>query len=307
MTTKKILLHVTHKGHKKKLREYLQDVILERRDLHNALSSKQIRKCIDKGAVFVNGVMECLGSRIVFEGDSLCFYLPDTSEPDSRMSIPILYEDEHFLALSKPPFLISSLDEFSKRSTHILPSYHLVHRLDKETSGVLLVAKNTDTLEKFKQLFQSHSVKKKYLALVQGGPKKSEGIIIKPLALKKRIGNSAIWHIQEGGLYAETVYKVIAKSASISLLEVMPKTGRTHQIRVHLASLGCPLVGDKVYGGSHCDHWTERHLLHAYSLRFPHPITGNLCTITAPLPNDCTKVLSRYFGPTSKDLICAFS
>lgn len=273
-----------------------------------SMSSKRVRQLIDKGAVRVNGKVECYGSRVLQPGDEVMLHLPNEREKSASHSLSILYEDDCFLAISKPPFLVSSLEELAKRNVRILSHYRLVHRLDKETSGVLLLAKSESFFEYCKKQFQAHEVQKKYLALVYNGPQNEEGCIMKPLALKQRIGNQVIWHIQERGLYAETSYKVLQRGAYTSLLEVMPKTGRTHQVRIHLASIGCPLVGDKVYGRPpKQDYPADRHLLHASLLLFRHPSTQKECLVTDPLPDDFKKALHDCIGGTSRDLPCAFS
>ena len=295
---------MAQKSHGVKLREFLFQELMKR----SPVSSKYIRRLIDKGAVWVNGKLECFGSRIVQQGDVISLQLPEEEGEASRTDLAILYEDDCFLAVLKPPFLVSALDEFVKRNVRILPHYRLVHRLDKETSGVLLIAKSDALFDYCKEQFQAHQVQKRYLALVYNAPKNEEGSIIKPLALKQRVGNQAIWHIHETGLYAETSYKVLRRGPHASLLEVWPKTGRTHQVRVHLASIGCPLVGDKIYGRVvKTEYSAERHLLHASRLMFRHPLTQKECAISAPLPEDFMKALHVFIGVSSGDLLCAFS
>lgn len=301
---KRITCRVAQTSHGVKLREFLFQEFVKRLPA----SSKYIRKLIDKGSVRINGKIECFGCRVLQQGDVVSFQLSNEAREPSDFALPIVYEDDCFLAVSKPPFLVSSLDEFVKRNDRILPKYRLVHRLDKETSGVLLLAKNDSLFEFCKKQFQAHEVQKRYLAVVSHAPKNEEGSIIKPLALKQRVGNKAVWHIHQTGLYAETSYKVLGRGAHASLLEVWPRTGRTHQVRIHLASIGCPLIGDKVYGRewkTECS--AERHLLHALRLTFLHPITQKECLVTAPLPDDFKKALHDCIGVTSGDLLCAFS
>lgn len=260
----------------------LREVLFQEFHTSYCMSSKYVRKRIEQGSVSINGQIECFGSRIVQKGDTIRLYM-QTEQPSTSPSI--LYEDEYFLALSKPPFIVSSLQQLIRICPHLSSHFHLVHRLDKETSGVLLIAKTKEVFELFLELFRKQAIKKTYIALVRGCPKDERGVIIKPLALKQRVGDQAVWHIQKNGLYAETEYKVLQTNKTHSLLEVVPKTGRTHQIRIHLASIGCPLVGDKVYGGP---GGACRHLLHAYRLCFSHPVTQRECVITATLPEEFT-------------------
>jgi RluA family pseudouridine synthase len=287
--------HVTSKSHGMKLREFLCKELF--RDCQ--LSSKQIRKLLDKGSVCVDSVIECFGSRVLQKGNYVSIVFSDGAEFVSEEPVLVLYEDSFFMAISKPPFVVSTLDELVKRNERILRHYHLVHRLDKETSGILLIAKNEKIFDLFKKMFQSHEVEKTYIAFVYGTLKNQEGNIVKPLALKQRIGNQVIWHVQEKGLYAETHYKVLARGVNVSLLEVLPKTGRTHQLRVHLASIGCPIIGDKVYGGIVKKQYAaKRHLLHASRLLFRHPVTQEECVVADALPADCLKARLDLFGDT---------
>ncbi len=140
----------------------------------------------------------------------------------------------------------------------------IVHRLDKDTSGVMLVARTQDSFEYFKSLFQKHEIKKKYLALVVGMPKQHHGVIDAPIGIRSGTLKRSI-HSNKMMKEAVTEYRVVKKIGENSLLEVVPKTGRTHQIRVHLASIGHPVIGDRLYGKSHA---ASRLALHALSLEF---------------------------------------
>lgn len=152
----------------------------------------------------------------------------------------------------------------------------IVHRLDKETSGVMLVARNARAFEYLKALFQKHEIKKTYRAVVFGVPKEKRGVIDAPIGIRngtmKRSVRSAKMAKQ-----AVTEYKVLktfvraggdGNDAKFSLLEVSPKTGRTHQIRVHLASIGHPIVGDRLYGPKKQPAWADRMMLHAFAIEF---------------------------------------
>lgn len=233
------------------------------------------------------------------------------------MSISIVYEDKNLLVLNKPAGLITHQKNIEDKQPSVVdwvvkhfPELKnigepfiasgkevsragIVHRLDKDTSGLLLVAKNTESFFYLKNLFQTRKIKKYYLALVNGEPKNSKGVISAPLGrigLKrttKIIGNKLLDKKE-----AVTEYKIIKKFNDYSLLEVTPRTGRTHQIRVHLNSIGHPVAGDPIYGfrKSSPPPNLKRLFLHAYKLDFTTP-DGKHLTIEADLPEDLQKVL----------------
>ncbi len=173
----------------------------------------------------------------------------------------------------------------------------IVHRLDKETSGILLVPKNQNYFEYLKKLFQNGEVKKTYIALVFGRITPEKGIINKPIGLKSgSVKRTVFTRGAKMVKSAVTEYKVKeylphrqAGLTKYSLLEVYPKTGRTHQIRVHLASLGHPVVGDKLYSKKKAE--LNRLFLHAYSLEFA-PESGKRIKLTADMPSDLTRYLT---------------
>lgn len=150
----------------------------------------------------------------------------------------------------------------------------IVHRLDKDTSGIMIVPRNKEYFEYFKNLFKTRQIEKKYLAVVFGEPKEKGGVIDKPIGIKSGSVKRSV-HSEKMLKNAVTEYKVkktfTFEGTKFSLLEVFPKTGRTHQIRVHLAFIGCPVVGDRVYGAKKQPTFGERLMLHAYSIEFPIP------------------------------------
>ncbi len=170
----------------------------------------------------------------------------------------------------------------------------IVHRLDKDTSGVMIVALNQKTFEDLKQLFKERKVLKKYLALVRGAPKKKSGVIDAPIGrliknpLKRGIGERT-----RGVRSAATRYRVLERLGDWTLVEAEPKTGRMHQIRVHFSFIGCPVTGDKTYGGKRAElPGLSRQFLHAYSLSFSYP-EGRRWHFEAALPEDLDAVLKR--------------
>lgn len=235
------------------------------------------------------------------------------------MNVNIVYEDENILVLNKPAGLITHPKNISDTQDSVtgwlsskypaiknigepfiasgqeVPRAGVVHRLDKDTSGLLVVAKNDESFFYFKKLFQDRKIKKYYLALVNGRPKEPKGVISFPLGrigLKrttKIIGNKLIDKKE-----ALTEYKTVKKFANHTLLEVAPQTGRTHQIRVHLNSIGTPVAGDVIYGFKRAKSpmGLRRLFLHAYKLEFTTP-DGKKMTLETDLPEDLSRLLEN--------------
>ncbi len=215
-------------------------------------------------------------------------------------ALKILYEDDALVAVSKPAGLVvhpgagtgnTLLDELAKRwpQTSSLDRGGLVHRLDKETSGIVLIAKTSESLAKLSSQFHDRTVWKEYEALVVGHLDSPEGVIDAPVtrhhADRKRMT------VRPDGRQAVTRYKLITEYPGASLLSVHPETGRTHQIRVHLSALGHPIIGDAIYGKT--DPMLSRHFLHAASLSFNHPETGERMTLKDKLPSELSQYLAK--------------
>jgi len=174
----------------------------------------------------------------------------------------------------------------------------IVHRLDKETSGILLVAKTREAFANLQAQFKERKVQKSYIALVHGRPKLGEGKVVAPVGRlpwrRDRFG------IVPGGRESTTAYKLMATykkgESEYSLVEAYPKTGRTHQIRVHFKYLGHPVVADEFYAGRKTARgdrlWCPRLFLHAAEIEFGHPVSGERVSFGSPLPGDLTKALS---------------
>ncbi len=232
------------------------------------------------------------------------------------MNPKIIYEDKNFLAIDKPAGLIvhhvkirAGKEEKESEPTltdWLLQKYPqvktvgddivlrpgIVHRLDKETSGVMLIPKNQEYFEYLKSLFKTSAIKKKYIALVFGIPKNDEGTIDAAIGIKNGTLKRSV-HSKKMAKPAVTDYKVIKKmhlpgadgnDAAFSLVEVSPRTGRTHQIRVHLASIGHSIVGDALYGPKKQPTWATRMMLHAKSLEFSSGSTSGFMKIETELP-----------------------
>ena len=239
-------------------------------------------------------------------------------EPDFNIPLNIVYEDEDVIVINKQAGISvhPSINELSGTIANALIAKYpeiknvgedpvrpgIVHRLDKDTSGLLVVARNQKSFEFLKKEWQEGRVVKKYFALVWGCPKPESGkieseLVRSPKEFRKRIvvkpGRNML-----AGKSAITNYRVIKKYAYFSLVEVIPKTGRMHQIRVHMASIGHPIVGDKVYGKKRqMPEGLTRQFLHAYYLSFSLPaqagLFGRKLAFEADLPDDLKKVLTN--------------
>src|SRR3989338_1308366 len=213
---------------------------------------------------------------------------------------PVIHEDNDVLVIDKPAGVPVEVDARSADDTildeikKIYPKAALVHRLDKDTSGLLLVAKNLPAHEYFSQLFKDRKITKTYITLVSGVVSKDEGVVSLAIArskkdLRKRVATP---RVVEGARAAETHYNVIKRYKEYTLLEVHPKTGRTHQIRSHLASIGYPVACDTLYGGKNyrCPKGLVRQFLHASGLEFV-ANDGKRVRLELELPSDLKKAL----------------
>jgi len=209
------------------------------------------------------------------------------------MNIPIVYENKDLLAVNKPAgILVHPIKNEKNTLIDQFPNTKLVHRLDRDTSGLLLLAKNKNTYNWLKNQFKNRKVIKKYLALVQGNPKQKAGIITKSISRSKKRGRIQTTAPIGKKRTAVTRYKVLKNYKKYSLLEVSPKTGRTHQIRVHLASIGHPVVGDEKYKFKRqtCPPELDRQFLHASYLKFKTP-KGKTIKLESKLPEKLAKIL----------------
>lgn len=225
------------------------------------------------------------------------------------MTIPVIYEDEHILAIDKPAGLavhkVSPTDPQETLADILVAerSYltgvgesplrpGIVHRLDKETSGIMLIAKDQPTFEHLKNLFQTRQIKKEYLALVYGHPRERRGTITAPLG---KLGTRQTTQLKGKKELVErdaiTDYEVVHEYHDYTLVQAMPHTGRTHQIRVHLKSIGCPIVGDSIYAkGKPLPPGLDRLFLHAQQIQFS-TSDGKALILGTDLPTDLQQVL----------------
>jgi 23S rRNA pseudouridine1911/1915/1917 synthase len=168
----------------------------------------------------------------------------------------------------------------------------IVHRLDKGTTGVILIAKDLKTQERLSELFKERAVQKTYRAIVEGIVRKNEGVIEESIG-RHPLQRKKMAVVKRGGRESETAYKILQRLDSFTYIEAYPRTGRTHQIRVHLAHIGHPVAGDDVYGKK-AKHIADRPLLHAYAISFPHPSKNLQIAIEAPVPEDMVNFVAEH-------------
>ena len=253
-----------------------------------APSVKAIKRAIDCKRCTVNRRIETFSSFVLSEGD-LVVLSADAFAEEEKKSIPILYEDEDLLVCNKPPGVISDASALRPFFPKWTNQWALVHRLDKETSGALLIAKKSVAKERLLKAFKERTVHKAYLALVDGIVKKESGKIDNHLGkIGSYQGQTIYGQVEPGkGQRAITSWKCMQRGKNVSLIWCEPLTGRTHQLRVHLSAMGHPILGDVQYGKRfRSSLHPPRNLLHAYQIRFPHPTTGKEIKVTAPIPAD---------------------
>jgi 23S rRNA pseudouridine1911/1915/1917 synthase len=268
-----------------------------------ALPRVEVARWIRDGKVAVNGDASPKPSLRLAKGDLVAVTLPPPP-PDAppllaeELPLAIVFEDEHLLALDKPPGLVvhptwghrqgTLLNALLWRAREWDPAVarpRMVHRLDKDTSGLLLVAKTRAAHAELARAFQRRQVSKEYLALVHGRPPADRGRIDLPISRMPEDPKRRTT-ADPAGRPAITDWTLLAESprAPISLVLCRPQTGRTHQIRVHLAAIGLPIVGDPLYGTG--EQLLPRQALHAARLALDHPVSGERLELEAPLPPD---------------------
>jgi 23S rRNA pseudouridine1911/1915/1917 synthase len=268
------------------------------------LSRTQAQKLIGDGCITVNGKMGKASLKLNI-GDNVNIVIPPAPpSPLSPEAIPlhILYEDDDLLVIDKTAGLtvhpapghpghtlvnaiLAHYPHLADISDSLRPG--IVHRLDKDTSGLMVVAKNSSAQQDLAGQFKAHLVSKSYLVLVKGQLTPERGAI--DAAIGRDPHNRKRMAVVTEGREARTEYQVINYIGKHTLLEVRPRTGRTHQIRVHLAAIGFPVVGDKIYGVK--SPFLARQFLHASRLGFTHPTTGQYVEFTSDLPADLAKAL----------------
>ena len=274
----------------------------------NEFSRSRIQALIRDGFVTVNGAAP-RARDIVRSGDRIVLVEPPVQAIDlvpEKIALSVLFEDDDLIVINKPAGISVHPGAGRKRGTLVnaLLSHcknlsgiggkerpGIVHRLDKETSGCLAVAKNDFAHLELSRQFAARTVDKIYLALVAGKVHGKAGTIVAPIA-RHRVHRKKMAIAREGGREARTDFKVVRCGGEASLLECRLHSGRTHQIRVHLQHLGHPILGDVVYGGRRARTF-PRQMLHAWKLGLDHPRTKKRMHFEAPLPEDFKRAMSE--------------
>ncbi len=272
------------------------------------LSRSFIQKLIADGQVTVNGEI-VRASRRLKPGDRIVLRIPPpapaTAQPE-HIPLSIIYEDADLVVIDKPAGLVvhpaaghqsgtlvnailAHCPELASAGVGQAGRPGIVHRLDRDTSGLLVVAKNDRAHRFLSDQFKAHTTEKTYLALVHGHLSPSRGLIDAPIGRDPR--HRQRMAVVALGRPAQTAYRVVRYVGGYTLLEAMPQTGRTHQIRVHLASIGHPVAGDPAYGPREGLPGLRRQFLHAARLRIRLPSTGEYAEFTSPLPEDLAVAL----------------
>lgn len=313
--------HILSEEEGKRLDVFLSDKL--------ALPRTKVKDMVEEGYVRILGKIPKPSMKIkkdmVIEGE-IPEEKPLVLEPQP-IPLSILYEDEFFLAVNKPKDMVVHPSFGHKEGTLVnaLLAYlqmarpgpwpdgcrqdgegrrantestiesarpGIVHRLDKGTTGVILVAKDTRTQEMLSSLFKERAVSKTYRAIVEGRMEREEGLISGNIG-RHPVERKKMAVLRQGGRNAETGYRVIERLEGYTYVEAYPKTGRTHQIRVHLAHGGHPVAGDQAYGRK-ARHTADRPLLHAYRIAFTHPVRGTPILVEAPVPDDMLDFIASH-------------
>jgi 23S rRNA pseudouridine1911/1915/1917 synthase len=276
------------------------------------LSRAAVQRLIDDDFVTVNG-KPTKASYKIKEGDEVEMVAPPEPVHDlvpEPIPLEIIYEDEHFLALNKQADLIvhpargkwtgtlvNGLVYYGKKWSTINGDWRpgILHRLDRNTTGVMLVAKSDEAHWRLARQFENRTIRKTYIAVVHGVPRLLADVLDMPIGRDKYVRErQAVRKESNGGRQAVTKYEIDEAFASHAFMKLTPKTGRTHQLRVHMSAIGHPMVGDDMYGGQpfvNGNFRFERQALHAREITFVHPGTLETMTITAPIPEDLTQLL----------------
>jgi 23S rRNA pseudouridine1911/1915/1917 synthase len=284
------------------------------KDRYKDMSAREIKRALDMGACLVNGKIERLGSRMIDTQKDKVKFKAIKTQAQEKLVIKkgnIIFEDEDILVYNKSAGHATMAVEGKGVNLHDCLKQELkykflepAHRLDKNTSGLLIFAKNKKSHSVLSEMFANKKIKKTYLAIIDGKWKKKnlKGQIKNYLCLEYKKGSQQKWKVAEqfspsdlkNPKYKEAIsdYEVLKTFKDYNLVQLNPQTGRTHQLRVHMAYIGHPILGDSIYAENFkCTKTARRQLLHAGKLEFNHPINKNLLKLEAGLPGDFKEFL----------------
>jgi 23S rRNA pseudouridine1911/1915/1917 synthase len=275
------------------------------------LPRADVQRAIAAGEVLVEGKAQPKSFRLA-GGERIEVSIPDRADLEADPEpVPVLYRDDDLAVVSKPAGVVTHPTTSRRTGTlvnrllgmglSLAPGGDsdrpgIVHRLDAGTSGLMVVAISAPARERLSEMFRRHEVDRRYLALVRGRPANEEFLIDAPLERRQariRVG-------RETGREAATEVRVVAQHDRSALVEARPRTGRTHQIRVHLSAIGHPILGDRTYGGGGEEAnrlGLTRPFLHSWKIAFDHPITGDRIELEDPLPEDLRQALEGARTP----------
>jgi 23S rRNA pseudouridine1911/1915/1917 synthase len=311
------------------------DAFLKLRYSHR--SREALKRAIESGAITLSrnqGTHLTVGrlkpSTQLMAGDEVLVLSERKPEPEVNFNYKVLFEDEHLFIIDKPgnlPVHPAGRYFFNTLLIHLRTQgyqnplkaereYFLVHRIDKETSGILVLSKSRETAAHLVNQFAKRQTEKAYLAIVHGVPEKDEFSVA--LAMKRSENSKiklkmVIADEKDGGMPSHTDFRVLERGGNFSLLQCRPKTGRQHQIRVHLDAVGYPIVGDKLYGRPESEAFQfyerntltpetvaklllPRHALHSCGIKFDHPVSGQRVEFTSELPEDLRRFLDSQLA-----------
>jgi 23S rRNA pseudouridine1911/1915/1917 synthase len=277
--------------------------------LHPELSRRNAREAIEKGQVDVDGRTVVEPGQAVEEAASIRWDVHRKARSRARSSLPLLYQDEWLLVVDKPAGLLSvpatpggaedtvfaRVQAYARHLHPGRPYAAAVHRLDRDTSGALAFALKPEARRALRDLFREHHIERHYLALVEGIPRQEKGEVDAPLFEAYEGGRRRVARKGEPAREARTRWSVRERFAKAALLDVELGTGRQHQIRVHLAHIALPVLGDAVYRDRRATRVAAaapRQMLHARRLAFRHPFTGVDVAVESPLPDDFRDILA---------------
>ena len=269
-----------------------------------------LQKLIKEGQVLVNGKTVKSGYQLS-KGDEVSVTIPEPKELDvepQKMDLDIVYEDEDVILINKPKGMVVHPAPGHTTDTLVNgPLYHckdnlsgingvarpgIVHRIDRDTTGILIVCKNDMSHNSIAAQLKEHSINRRYRALVHGNLKEDTGTVEGPIG-RHPVDRKKMAINERNGKPAVTHFTVLERFGNYTLIECKLETGRTHQIRVHMTSIGHPLVGDEVYGPAKCPFKLQGQCLHAMVLGFVHPRTGEYMEFSADLPEYFEDLLKK--------------